>query len=106
MSATVVFADKAPKPLPQFSQAVVYNGIIYISGNIGLDAVTWKLVDGGVKEQTRQALRNIASILEASQSDWREVLKVNIFLTEMSNFAAMNEAWDEVFTADYKPVSN
>jgi 2-iminobutanoate/2-iminopropanoate deaminase len=49
---TVVLTDRAPKPLPQFSQAVTYNGVVYISGNIGLDPVTWKLVDGGVKEQT------------------------------------------------------
>ncbi|KAF3015018.1 hypothetical protein E8E14_009030 [Neopestalotiopsis sp. 37M] len=95
-SPTVVFAENAPKPLPQFSQAVKHNGIIYISGNIGLDATVWKLVD-------RQALKNIAAILEKGNSSWSQVLKVNIFLTEMSNFAAMNEAWDEAFTARYKP---
>jgi 2-iminobutanoate/2-iminopropanoate deaminase len=47
-----VFTDKAPKPLPQFSQAVKHNGMVYCSGNIGFDPATWKLVDGGVKEQT------------------------------------------------------
>ncbi|KAF7539556.1 hypothetical protein G7054_g2090 [Neopestalotiopsis clavispora] len=51
----------------------------------------------------RQALKNIAAILEKGNSSWSQVLKVNIFLTEMSNFAAMNEAWDEAFTAGYKP---
>jgi enamine deaminase RidA (YjgF/YER057c/UK114 family) len=54
----------------------------------------------------RQALRNIAAILEGAHSKWQDVLKVNIFLTEMSSFAAMNEAWDEVFIVEYKPVSD
>ena len=47
-----VFTEKAPKPLPQFSQAVKYNGMVYVSGNIGLDAATWKLVEGTVKDRT------------------------------------------------------
>lgn len=55
-SITVVSTPKAPKPLPQFSQAVKYNGLVYCSGNIGMDPETWALVDGGVKEQTVQQL--------------------------------------------------
>lgn len=47
-----VSTEKAPKPLPQFSQAVKYNGMVYVSGNIGLDAATWKLIDGTVKDRT------------------------------------------------------
>ncbi len=47
-----VFTEKAPKPLPQFSQAVKYNGMVYVSSNIGLDAATWKLIDGTVKDRT------------------------------------------------------
>ncbi len=47
-----VFTEKAPKPLPQFSQAVKYNGMVYVSGNIGLDAATWKVVEGTVKDRT------------------------------------------------------
>ena len=59
-----VFTEKAPKPLPQFSQAVKYNGMVYVSGNIGLDAVTWKVVEGTVKDRTvRSNSRSLAFIL-------------------------------------------
>ncbi|KAF7526235.1 hypothetical protein G7054_g10831 [Neopestalotiopsis clavispora] len=101
-----VHTDKAPKPLPQFSQAVKYNGVIYCSGNIGLDPATFRLVEGGVKEETRRALRNLSTILEEAGSSFKNVFKVNIFLTTMDNFATMNEAWDEFFTQDVKPVRN
>ena len=47
-----IFTEKAPKPLPQFSQAVKYNGMVYCSGNIGLDPLTWKVVDGTVRDRT------------------------------------------------------
>ncbi|KAK6087101.1 hypothetical protein SCUP234_02194 [Seiridium cupressi] len=98
-----VYTDKAPKPLPQFSQAVKYNGTVYCSGNIGFDPATFQLVEGGVKEQTRRALRNLSTVLEEAGSSLNNVVKVNIFLTTMDNFAAMNEAWDEFFTQDVKP---
>ena len=55
-----VFTDKAPKPLPQFSQAVKYNGMVYVSGNIGMDAATWKVIDGTVKDRTvRQVVTHL-----------------------------------------------
>ncbi|KAI0123632.1 putative brt1 protein [Xylariales sp. AK1849] len=98
-----VFTDKAPKPLPQFSQAVKYNGMVYCSGNIGFDPASFTLVDGGIKEQTRRALRNLDAVLKEAGSSFDNVVKVNIFLTTMDNFAAMNEAWDEFFTMDVKP---
>ncbi|KAK6209032.1 hypothetical protein LQW54_006632 [Pestalotiopsis sp. IQ-011] len=100
-----VHTDKAPKPLPQFSQAVKYNGMVYCSGNIGVDAASFKLVEGGVKEETRRALRNLSTVLEEAGSSINNVVKVNIFLTTMDNFATMNEAYDEFFTQDVKPLS-
>ncbi|KAI1843002.1 hypothetical protein JX265_001714 [Neoarthrinium moseri] len=102
---TRVYTDKAPKPLPQFSQAVKYNGMVYCSGNIGLDPATFKMVDGGIKEQTRQALRNLSAVLAEAGSSFNNVVKVNIFITTMDNFSTMNEAFDEFFTQDIKPVS-
>ncbi|KAK8083922.1 yabJ [Apiospora saccharicola] len=98
-----VLTDKAPKPLPQFSQAVKYNGMVYCSGSIGFDPATSSLVEGGVKNQTRRALQNLTAVLEAAGSSFENVLKVNIFLTTMENFAAMNEAYDEFFQQEVKP---
>ncbi|KAK7941399.1 L-psp endoribonuclease family protein [Apiospora aurea] len=99
-----VLTNKAPKPLPQFSQAVKYNGMVYCSGSIGFDPATSSLVEGGVKNQTRRALQNLAAVLEAAGSSLDSVVKVNIFLTTMDNFAAMNEAYDEFFKQEVKPT--
>ncbi|KAK0625274.1 Endoribonuclease L-PSP/chorismate mutase-like protein [Bombardia bombarda] len=98
-----VLTDKAPEPLPQFSQAIKYNGMVYCSGNVGLDPATKKLVDGTVKDRTRQALKNLSAVLEEAGSSFRNVLKVNIFLTDMANFATMNEAYDEFVNWEPKP---
>jgi enamine deaminase RidA (YjgF/YER057c/UK114 family) len=119
-----VYTSNAPKPLPQFSQAVKYNGMVYCSGNIGMSPETWKVVEGTVKDRTvsgptrqhggkmrvdqlilqRQALRNLSAVLDEAGSSLKNVVKMNIFLTSMDDFAAMNEAYDEFFTADPKPV--
>ncbi|KAK3319901.1 putative brt1 protein [Cercophora scortea] len=98
-----VFADKAPKPLPQFSQAVKYNGLVYCSGNIGLDPITQTLVEGTITDRARQALKNLSAILEEAGSSLNKIIKVNIFLTSMADFAAVNEAYDEVITTQPKP---
>jgi len=122
----VVFTNSAPEPLPQFSQAVKHNGMVYCSGNIGIAPSTAKLVGGTVKDRTasllrmlistsvcpdadtnqRQALRNLSVILEASGSGLQNVVKMNIFLTSMENFAMMNEAYDEFFVWETKPVNS
>ena len=102
---TAVYTPSAPKPLPHFSQAVTYNNMVYCSGNIGLDPATNKLVEGTVTDRTRQALRNLRAVLEAAGSGFDRVVKANIFIPNMDNFAQVNVAWDEVFTEDPKPVS-
>ncbi|KAJ4414792.1 hypothetical protein N0V82_007707 [Gnomoniopsis sp. IMI 355080] len=101
----VVLSAAAPKPLPQFSQALKYNGMVYCSGNIGMDPKTSKIVEGTVKDRTRQALRNIQAVLEEAGSSLQNVVKVNVFITTMDNFVAMNEVYDEFITGDTKPTS-
>ena len=101
---TAIATSAAPPPLPQFSQAVVHNGIVYCSGSIGVDPATAKIVEGSVHDRTRQALLNLAAVLDASGSSLNDVLKVNVFLTNMADFPIMNSAWDEVFKRENKPV--
>ncbi|RAO68608.1 uncharacterized protein BHQ10_004620 [Talaromyces amestolkiae] len=98
-----VFTTKAPKPLPQFSQAVKFGEIVYCSGNIGLNPESWTLVKGGVREETKQALLNLSAILEEAGSSINNIIKMNIFLTTMDDFALMNEAFDEVVKSETKP---
>jgi enamine deaminase RidA (YjgF/YER057c/UK114 family) len=117
---TAVLTDKAPKPIPQLSQAVKYGGMVYCSGSLGVDPGTSKFVEGSVQDRTvclslgtvrpiltscqRQALKNLSAVLEAAGSSLQNVVKVNVFLTDMSNFAAMNEVYDEFFVWQPKPV--
>ncbi|EEP77989.1 endoribonuclease L-PSP [Uncinocarpus reesii 1704] len=99
-----VFTEKGAAPLPVFSQAVVHNGMIYCSGSIGLDPATKKVVEGGIGERTVQALRNLSVVLEAGGSSIQNVVKVNVFLTSMKDFAEMNEAYEPFFSGGVKPV--
>ncbi|KAL8709679.1 MAG: hypothetical protein Q9220_005619 [cf. Caloplaca sp. 1 TL-2023] len=97
-----VKTDKAPPPLPFFSQAIICQGMVYCSGSIGMSPVTKKMVDGGVGDRTAQALNNLSAVLEEAGSSLRNVVKCNIFLNDMTNFAAMNRVYDTFFQ-DPKP---
>lgn len=92
----IIETKSAPKPVGPYSQAVKANGVIYVSGQLGTDPVTGKLADG-IKEQTRQVLKNIDSILKAAGSSLSKVVKVNIYLRRLEDFQNMNEAYKEFF---------
>jgi len=98
-----VSTDKAPPPLPFFSQAVKCQGMIYCSGSIGLDPKTLKLVEGGVADRCAQSLANLSAVLNAAGSSIDNVVKVNIFLTNMEDFAAINTAYAKFFHKEPKP---
>lgn len=76
-----------------YSQAVRLGDAIYVSGQLGVDPATRELVPGGIREQTGQALRNIATVLAAAGSGLERVAKVNIFITDFSLLPAMNEVY-------------
>ncbi|ESZ98078.1 Brt1 [Sclerotinia borealis F-4128] len=99
-----VSTDKAPPPLPFFSQAIKCQGMVYCSGSIGMDVATMKLVEGGVADRCRQSPLNLKAILEAAGSSVDNVVKVNVFLTNMDNFAAMNKVYAEFFQKDPRPA--
>ncbi|EKG12746.1 YjgF-like protein, partial [Macrophomina phaseolina MS6] len=95
--------DKAPKPLPGiYSQAIVANGMVFCSGAVPMDAETGKLIDGDVKAHTHQCIKNLTAILEASGTTIDHVVKVNVFLSNMDDFAAMNEVY-MTYWGDVKP---
>ncbi|KAI4132271.1 MAG: hypothetical protein LQ338_000823 [Usnochroma carphineum] len=102
-----VRTQKAPPPLPFFSQAIICQGMVYCSGSIGVSPVTKQIVDGGVGDRTvpgkAQALNNLSAVLEEAGSSLRNVVKCNVFLTDMTNFAAMNRVYDTFFE-EPKPV--
>ena len=89
----------APGAVGPYSQAIVSNGIAYLSGQIALDPATGQLVEGGVEAQTERVLENLKAVLEAAGSSMDRVLKTTVFLRSMDDFARMNEIYAKYFPA-------
>ncbi len=89
----IIHTAKAPEAVGPYSQAVEVNGILYVSGQIPVDPATGKIVEGGIKEQTRQVMENIGVILEKAGYGFEDVVKSTCLLDNMDNFGAMNEVY-------------
>ena len=95
MSITFVHSDKAPKAVGPYSQAVVHEGVLYASGQIGLLPQSGEMAGDSVEAQTRQVLRNLTAVLQQAGADVADILKVNIFLMDMNDFATVNAIYSE-----------
>ena len=93
-------SDKAPKALGPYSQAIVAGGFVFASGQVPIDPATGEFAEGGIKEQTRQSLTNVTNVLAEAGIDLSHVVKTTGVLSDMDNFAAMNEVYAEYFTED------
>ncbi len=96
-----IHTDNAPAAIGPYSQAIEVNGFIYASGQLPVDPATGSFPEGGIKEQTRQSLTNVQSILKAAGTDLSHVVKTTVFLASMDDFAAMNEVYAELFRQPY-----
>ncbi len=97
MKKKVIQTDKAPKAIGPYSQAIVIDALVYTAGQIGLIPATGELIEGGVTEQTRQALNNLRNVLEAANSNLENAVKTTVFLKEMSDFPKVNAIYAEFF---------
>ena len=88
-----VATDAAPAAIGAYSQAVISGGLVFCSGQIGLDPETGDLVPGGVAAEAERVLANLAAVLGAAGSDFAAVTKATIYLTDMADFAAVNEIY-------------
>jgi len=88
------------RKIKAFSHATRAGGFVFVAGTLGTKAGSFELVAGGAKEQTRQTLANIQAILRGAGADLADVVKVNVFITDMSKFAEMNEAYLEFFPSE------
>jgi 2-iminobutanoate/2-iminopropanoate deaminase len=93
----ITSTDKAPKAIGPYSQAVVYGGLAYLSGQIALDPASGKVIEGGISAQTERVLENIKAVLEASGASLDSVLKTTVYLKDMGDFAPMNEVYQRYF---------
>jgi len=96
-----VKTDKAPKAIGPYSQGIVANGFIFVSGQIPIIPATGELNVGTIEEQTRQVLLNLSAVLEAAGSSPADVVKATVFLQDMNDFSRMNAVYQEFFPAPY-----
>ena len=96
MEITRIQTPNAPKPGGHYSQGVVHNGLVFVSGQLAIDPVTSEKKLGSIEEQTEQALANVHGILKASGSDWDKVLKMTLFVSDINLWGAVNEVYIRV----------
>ena len=97
----VISTTKAPAAIGPYSQAIEANGFVYASGQLPIDPATGQFPEGGIKEQTRQSLTNAQNILKEAGIDLSHVVKTTVFLSDIANFAAMNEVYAEFFSEPF-----
>jgi 2-iminobutanoate/2-iminopropanoate deaminase len=98
MTREIIQTDTAPAAVGPYSQATRANGFLFAAGQIPLSPADGRLMEGGVKEQTRQVLENLKAILEAGGADLSSVMKTTVFLQDMDDFVEMNEVYATYFT--------
>ncbi|MFA5632048.1 MAG: RidA family protein [Porticoccaceae bacterium] len=97
----VISTSKAPQAIGTYSQAIKTGNTVYLSGQIPLDPDTMTLVEGGFAAQTEQVFRNLAAVCEAAGGTLQDMVKVNIYLTDLANFATVNEIMARHFREPY-----
>ncbi len=97
MTKQVVFAENAPRAAGPYSHAIIANGMVYTAGQVGIVLAEGKMIEGGIREQTEQVLKNLRTVLEAAGSSLDKVVKISVFLANMDDFAEMNTIYATFF---------
>lgn len=100
MTKEIISTENAPKAIGTYSQAIKKNNIVFLSGQIGLDPKTMELVDG-IENQINQVFKNLLSVIEAAGGKKSDIVKLNIFLTDLSHFVMVNEIMKQYFDSPY-----
>ncbi len=101
MEKHAIQSDRAPKALGPYSQAVRWGSLLFVSGQVGIDPASGRLVEGGVENQARQVFQNLEAVLKAAGINFRRLLKTTIFLKDMAHFKAVNEIYAEYVPAPF-----
>ncbi len=97
----IVETPDAPQPAGPYSQAVIANGMIYVAGQVGRDPKTRALAKGGTAAECKQIMENIQAILQAAGTDLSAIVNTNIYLTDVNDFAKVNEVYGSYFTEKF-----
>jgi reactive intermediate/imine deaminase len=101
MAKTIIQTDEAPQAIGTYSQAVKVDNTVYVSGQIPLDPATMEVVEGGIEAEIRRVFDNLQAVAEASGGGLASVVKLNIFLTDLTNFPTVNEIMATYFQQPY-----
>jgi reactive intermediate/imine deaminase len=101
MTRQIIATSRAPAAVGPYSQAVRHGDLVFLSGQIALDPSSGKLVEGGIADQARQVFRNLQAVCEAAGANLDAIIKLNIYLTDLGDFATVNELMAETFSAPY-----
>ncbi len=100
----IIHTDLAPAPIGPYNQAILAGNTLYISGQIPMDPETQELISGDIKAETDRVMQNLKAILQAANMSFDQVVKSCIFVKDMGQFAAINEAYGRYFSADTAPA--
>ena len=103
MEIRTVLTENAPLPGGHYSQAVVYNGLVFVSGQLSINSKTGEKMLGSIEEQTEQVLMNVAEILKAADSDLDRVLKMTVYISDINLWAAVNQVYARVM-GEHRPA--
>jgi len=96
----IIHSDKAPAPIGPYSQAVKIDRTVYVSGQIPIDQSTGNMIEGSIEAETKQVMKNIGFILEVVGATYSNIVKSSIFVSDMSDFAKINEIYGQYFDAN------
>lgn len=103
MEIKAIQTNNAPTPAGHYSQAVVYNGLVFVAGQLSIDPKTGEKRLGSIEEQTEQALSNVSEILKAANSDLSRVLKMTVYVSDINLWAAVNSVYARVM-GEHRPA--
>ncbi|MBN1378771.1 MAG: RidA family protein [Gammaproteobacteria bacterium] len=101
MKKTAIKTDKAPQAIGTYSQAIKSGNTVYLSGQIPIDPITSELLSGDISVQTNQVFANLAAVAEAAGGSMQDIVKLNIYLTDLAHFPKVNEAMARIFSEPY-----
>ncbi len=104
MVKKIIKTDKAPLPIGSYNQGVVANGFVFTAGQVAIDSNTSKLIEGSFQDRVNQVFDNLENILIAAGSDLSNVVKFTVFLTDMSNYAEINEVFNSRLDEETAPA--
>ena len=100
----IITSKNAPRPIGPYNQAVIANGFMYISGQVGMNPKTGKIIKDSISDETEQVMKNLSSILNEASISFENVVKTTIFLSDMNDFSLVNEVYGKYFDEDTAPA--